>query len=375
MHTARRFHAMQRMSFLDPQMHATWQHARRGLEWLARHSGDFALDLTDALPSPQRLTELLAWVSARQTAASTSLAKAHHRHTQQTRRGPGKYRFVCKQYLPPNPFVADTCDRTEIDAHVRGYWRSIWQDSPPPTPAQRTLLDRLPLPHAAARLQPLTPETLQSYLRSHSGVAGPCGWRVQELRRLPSPFLAQLCEVFSLMEHCGVAMSIACEGDVSMIPKREHSAAVEDPRPITVLLVPHRLWSGTRLRCGLLEWQESIIGTYNMRACKPRNSCFDPTLPAALFTERARLRNMPLVAVCYDLAKAFDTLPFGRDGIGWALLVRMGFPAPLLAVLQDMYSRLRRRFKVAGTLGRTVDPAGLRGVVQGCAISMLLCHP
>ena len=76
----------------------------------------------------------------------------------------------------------------------------------------------------------------------------------------------------------------------------------------------------------------------------------------------------------YDLAKAFDTMPFGAGGFGWILLQRAGCPLPIIDVLKDLYSRINRRFKVLSHLGKPITAEGKRGCVQGCALSMLFCN-
>ena len=78
------------------------------------------------------------------------------------------------------------------------------------------------------------------------------------------------------------------------------------------------------------------------------------------------------------MTKAFDTLNceveekegggYQREGLGWKILEKMGFPRRVSGVLKDMYCHIKRRFKIEGNLGEPFLPEGRRGVVQGCSL-------
>ena len=108
-----------------------------------------------------------------------------------------------------------------------------------------------------------------------------------------------------------------------------------------------------------------------MRACRPRNAVPDLIIPIELILDECAQEHSMAQGTSYDLAKAFDTMPFGAGGFGWILLQRAGCPLPIIDVMKDLYSRINRRFKVLSHLGKPITAEGKRGCVQGCALSML----
>jgi hypothetical protein len=235
----------------------------------------------------------------------------------------------------------------------------------------------MPLPRHSQALPPLVPDDLRRYLTKAKGVAGPCGWTHAELRALPDELYHQLIAIFHLMEYHGTALEVNCHGDVTLIPKKTGEVAVDQLRPITVLSYFHRLYAGARLRSGLFQWQEEVLKNIPLRACRPGAATHDLTLAAAATLELHAHEGAETQAVSYDLAKAFDSMPFPAgelDGIGWLLMQRLGFDQRVLAVMFNQYDRMQRRFKTLQHLGAPVPAAGLRGIIQGCAISMVFCN-
>ena len=72
-------------------------------------------------------------------------------------------------------------------------------------------------------------------------------------------------------------------------------------------------------------------------------------------------------------SKAFDTMPFGKGGLGSVLFQRAGCLVPVIDVMKDLYSRINRRFKVLSHLGKPITAEGKRGCIQSSALSMLFC--
>ena len=222
---------------------------------------------------------------------------------------------------------------------------------------QNALLS-MDLPYAQVQLPPLTAQMLRKYLSKASGVPGPCGWTSAEMRSLPDAMLQQLADIYGYMESCGVALEVNCHGDVALIPKEEGELDVEQLRPIPILSYIHRVYAGARLREGLLQWQELILQSRPIKACRQAASTFDPTLAAAALLELSHHQDAQLHAVSYDLRKAFDSMPFPAgvmQGFGWRLLRRMGFPAGAQAVMFDQHARMQRRFNVLQHLGPSTD--------------------
>lgn len=377
----RRLEALERMQIYGPQLVRTWANARRGLILMAKRVGWCDVFFVRDIPNHEQLVEYKSWLHRAIQSEVWSMHSKLRRDKSTALRGRQGYAFVCKQYTPPVTFVGGTCDLEEIDAAVWDYWIPIWQDpscqvppAPVPVHLQADIMQKLPKLEPW-QLKPLTPAAFKRYLQKTGGAAGACGWLQEELKALPDELLEQLCSVFELMEELGIALSVACEGDVSLIPKSGEDGGVANLRPITVLAVTYRLWAGARLRLDLFNWQNKVFENFPLRACRPLNSTHDLTIPVSLELEAAYLDQVdPPVGESYDLAKAFDSMPFGIGGWGWILLQRFGMPPPIIAVLQDLYARIKRRFKIRGSLGKPMAPEGLRACIQGCALSMVCCN-
>ena len=76
------------------------------------------------------------------------------------------------------------------------------------------------------------------------------------------------------------------------------------------------MWAAARLRADLLEWQEDLIGSYAMRACRPTIAVLDLIIPIELILDECAQEHSMAHGTSYDLAKAFDTMPFEARGLG-----------------------------------------------------------
>ena len=85
--------------------------------------------------------------------------------------------------------------------------------------------------------------------------------------------------------------------------------------------------------------------------------------------EAALLEGKPLYGVRFDYAKCFDQVP---HSILLPLVAQMGLPPRLTKPLEAMYSRLLRRFKVAGGVGEIF--LATNGILQGCPLSVVLLN-
>jgi len=185
------------------------------------------------------------------------------------------------------------------------------------------------------------------------------------VKNLCEEILKQLCQFFNITEEVGV-----------MPPKGQDKYGADNLRPITVLSLVHSLWSGARLQATIFEWQEESLKGVNSKGCRPKASTKDLTVPLAIMLEVARYMEEEVHGSAYDLSKAFDTMPFDAEGeeVGWEMIKRSGLPNQIRCLLEDMYANLVRTFKWRGNLCEPISPEGLRGCVQGCALSMVLCN-
>ena len=212
----------------------------------------------------------------------------------------------------------------------------VWQDHPEQSqPAlEEALLEAFPK-RTQYILRPLEPRPISEFIcKSLVGAGGACGWTHRELAALPDEALLQMCELYETMEQAAVAPAISWEGDVTLIPKSPEATGVEDLRPITVVSIMHHMWAAARLRADLFEWQEDLIGSYAMRACRPANAVPDLIIPIELILDECAQEHSMAHGTSYDLAEAFDTMPFGTGSLGWILLQRAGCPLPIIVPCQ-----------------------------------------
>ena len=137
---------------------------------------------------------------------------------------------------------------------------------------------------------------------------GADGWRVAELKRLPSGFLDLLVELFTAVERAGRWPGALLEAVVSLIPKGQGGQPLK-MRPITVTSAVYRLWAATRLR-DVMAWQEDWINKcqYGFR---PGFGTLDAYWEWAAALEVSLLGGEPLSGVSFDFVKCFDRVPHG----------------------------------------------------------------
>ncbi len=105
----------------------------------------------------------------------------------------------------------------------------------------------------------MTGEELRVLLGRMSGSScvGIDGWRVEELKRLPTEILDMLADIFNLVEKLGKWPLSLQRALVTLIPKGQGCQPL-DLRPITVMSVIYRLWAVRRLQ-DLKAWQEKTL--------------------------------------------------------------------------------------------------------------------
>eukprot|EP00660_Eupelagonema_oceanica_P019710 gene19710-biopygen30258 len=82
--------------------------------------------------------------------------------------------------------------------------------------------------------------------------------------------------------------------------------------------------------------------------------------------EEALYGGQPFCGVSYDYRQCFDQIP---QGILLRVVRELGLPDRILAPVERMYRRLRRRFRAAGGVGR--EFAATNGILQGDPLSVI----
>ena len=213
----------------------------------------------------------------------------------------------------------------------------------------------------------MTVEMIQDTLKrmSNDTSAGVDGWRVRELKALPQ-LLDLLADLFNLIEQTGTWPDALCTGVISMIPKGD-GMSPSKLRPISVMPTLYRLWSATRVG-EVLAWQESWAHP-NMFGFRHVKGCEDAFWQLSLRVEHALLHDRPICGIGLDFAKAFDRIP--QEHV-FRLASHMGMPEPILGALRNMYSKLRRHFRIGSFCGAGFHATN--GILQGCPLSIVLLN-
>eukprot|EP00662_Eupelagonemidae_sp_cell21_P003736 gene3736-biopygen34283 len=250
----------------------------------------------------------------------------------------------------------------EMDKALHAAWMPIFAkySDANPEPPWKPFRDRFGkyIKKHPQPLSPLTADELRKTLARMSGssAGGMEGWRPAELKALPTPLLTLLADVFNAIEATGEWPAALEKASITLIPKGNGGAPL-DLRPISVTSAVYRLWAGTRIRA-VMQWQEKWM-TRGQMGFRAGCACDDVYWAMALRAERAMLAGETEVGLSADLAKAFDSIP---HEIMFTLLEELGMHANLLRPLRGMYSRLRRRFKIAGAVGKEFKST--QGILQ-----------
>ena len=264
-----------------------------------------------------------------------------------------------------------TADPAEMDKLLRDAWDTIFRMyAHIPEPEWEPFWDRFGqyIKHVQMDVVDMTASDLRRTMgrQKSKSAAGLDGWRVAELKSLPTFYLERLAELYNTIETTGTWPKALTRARISLIQKGE-GAEPPQQRPISVASAVYRLWAATRLRVAM-EWQEGWIheGQHGFRA---KHSTVDVYWEVALLLEQAVLDGEDLSGLILDYAKCFDKLP---HKIMLKLAEEAGAHARLLGPLKDMYDRIRRRFKMAGGLG--TEFIATNGILQGCPWSVILLN-
>ena len=375
----RRLRAVERMTF-GAQRWRTWLNLFHDLQRIFNKAAfPFTLAPTPAMPDEALFKSLHSDLNALICQIQGAAARLARQRARDRLRTSAKYKYIRNTVLPPQHFVniaaadeepAFTCDISKIDGKITEYWQSIWQEpNSRDTHLEQLFLHSLP-GGVNVEFSRISTHDVAAAISRAKGVGGADGWTAIELQAV-SPVFDQLAEFYNVMEAAGVVPSTSLVGDISLIPKASGGISYKDMRPITVLGLLHRIYAAIRLRKTLFDWQEALLGDLPCMGCRKDGSTKDLTWPLCLQIERNLLEGNEMFGAAYDLAKAFDQLPLGRNGFLWDIMEQLQFPRAISTLMKDMYGNLVRRFKFNGFLGEPITSTGLRGAMQGCAFSMV----
>lgn len=218
-------------------------------------------------------------------------------------------------------------------------------------------------------LRPFTVTGLRSVLQKmkNRSAAGPDFWAPADLKNLPDNILELVVNLFEAIEAHKQWPAAMTHGFCCLIPKTSGDFSPLGQRPLGIMSTLYRLFCCFRLQDVLL-WQESILHQ-DQRGFRTGHSCDDIYYQIALSIEEALLNGEDLIGLHFDYQKAFDLIP---RNIIFRLAKILGFDPTLLAVMENMYTRLQRYFKIPG--GHSAPFVSSCGILQGCPLSVVFMN-
>ena len=210
----------------------------------------------------------------------------------------------------------------------------------------------------------ITPDLWRAEVRKKKAntAAGLDGITKQDLLLLPEDLLQLLLDVYLYAESSGVWPIQCMQAVISALEKRPCASRVEHYRPITVLSLVCRIWSGIRSRQCLRHLAQFCHPCQH--GCLPCKSAANIWYDTQATIELARRAHTTKSGIVTDVIKAFNCIP--RQPI-YALALQLGIPKKVVIGWQGALHQLERRFKIRGSLSPGVLSS--TGFPEGCGLS------
>jgi hypothetical protein len=236
-------------------------------------------------------------------------------------------------------------------------WWPLWQQ--PQGPRWERVVPPRPAP--GWEVKPLEAEQLQRLIQvmAKGKAPGHDGWTVGRMRQWPLAAWSCIAQLFRAVETAGRWPAALRGGVICLLPKGGAQVTTKDPleaRPVVLLPLLYRLWAykrGPEMGAWLKKHGVEGLpeGAWSAEA-------YGSMLTAEL--ERALVLDEPLLAVCIDLSKAYDTV---RLDLLEHLYSNSGLPTEVWRPMLDM-AKAPRRLKVMQAVGEWGEPTS--GIPPGC---------
>ena len=229
-------------------------------------------------------------------------------------------------------------------------------------PAVATAMLDQPVP--PAHFPVITPQLWRAEVRKKKATSssGLDGVSRQDLLLLPDDLLHLILDVYAHAEATGVWPTQAMQAVITALEKRPNASRVEHYRPITIISLVYRVWSGIRAKQCL---------RHLLPFCDPRqNGCLPGRSAACVWygtqacIELARRAGIARHGIVTDIIKAFNCIP--RPPV-YGLALLFGIPRNVVMGWQGALHLLTRRFRVRSSVGPGVR--SLTGFPEGCGMS------
>ena len=215
-------------------------------------------------------------------------------------------------------------------------------------------------------LEPITEPQWRAVVRSRPARSGqgPGGVDKIDLLNLPADLVAEILAIYNHAEQTGHWPEQALVGLVSALAKVEGAAFTTQFRPITVFPLVYRVYSSLRSRQALAFLAGNVPIT--LAGGMPGRSSVSVWWHIQLEIEHALTNGTPLAGACFDLSKAFNTLP--RVPV-YAIAIKSGIHKDLVRAWSGAVASVQRRFRVRGSVGPPL--VACCGFAEGCGLSVL----
>ena len=195
-----------------------------------------------------------------------------------------------------------------------------------------------------------------------TAATGPCGWSRADLLHMQDTHVQAILDFFHMMEQGAAWPKQWTVGLIHSLQKREDSAKAEDFRPVTVMSMYYRVYTGIRagqILAQLAQWSDFMQCGF-MR----KRQASDVWYFVGVCLEVSCQTDTPVHGLVADLVKAYNTLP--RDPTTTFLRI-LGVPPWFLRMWNSHLTEFTRYFVVR----RSTSPAvtSCTGYPEGCPLA------
>ena len=218
---------------------------------------------------------------------------------------------------------------------------------------------------------PLTTQQVQSAIAAASNgkVPGPDTWRYEELKMLPTEAIAQLCVIFNRAEDCGRLPYLICQSWTALIGGEGVVPTATKLRPISTLSCVYKIYMASRLM-SIRTWLDGVFPPCICSYLTQRDARAN-MMQVLKRVEQSQIREDgdDVVIVSLDASKAFPSV--SRLQLA-SILRHLGMKQSILSVVLSAYEQGWTRLRLRGRTVHRQRHQLLRGIHQGCPMSVIM---
>jgi hypothetical protein len=178
-------------------------------------------------------------------------------------------------------------------------------------------------------------------------------------------FLKWLAPFFAKVWECGHTPQAWRDAVIVALPKKGDLSSCDNWRGISLLDVIGKMFA--RVMQNRLQKLASIVLPDSQCGFRNGRGCLDMIFSIRQLFEKVHEHHTTAFAVFVDLKKAYDSVP--REAL-WALLVKLGVPAQMVAVIRSFHDGMTAVVRADGTKSESFNVSN--GLRQGCTMAPVL---